>query len=90
MATAHPGLTGLTLDQFLALPEEKPALEYIDGVVTQKMPPVGPHGLLKFTIAKWLDRATGEGESAQVFTELRTNWTDRASLVSDVSVYLID
>jgi len=82
--------TGLTLEQFLKLPDEKPALEYLDGVVTQKMPPVGPHGKLQFTIAKWLDRASGEGEIAEVYTELRTNWADRASLVPDVSVYLVD
>ena len=70
MAIVH---TGLTLDEFLKLPEEKPALEYLDGVITSKMPPVGPHGLLQFTIAKWLDRASGEGESARIFTELRAN-----------------
>src|SRR4051794_19204491 len=82
--------TGLTLEEFLRLPDEKPALEYLDGVISRKMPPVGPHGLLQFTIAKWLDRAAGEGEAARIFTELRTNWADRASLVPDVSVYLID
>jgi Uma2 family endonuclease len=87
MAIVH---TGLTLEEFLRLPEEKPALEYLDGVVTRKMSPTGPHGILQFTIAKWLDRASGEGEVARVFTELRTNWTDRASLVPDVSVYLIE
>src|SRR5437764_10187494 len=82
--------TGLTLDEFLRLPEEEPALEYLDGVISSKMPPIGPHSKLQFTIAKWLDRASGEGESAEVYTELRTNWADRASLVPDVSVYLID
>jgi Uma2 family endonuclease len=82
--------TGLTLEEFLTLPEEKPALEYLDGVVTQKMAPVGPHGKLQFTIAKWLDRASGEGEIAETFTELRANWVDRASLVPDVSVYLVE
>ncbi len=38
--------TGLTLDEFLKLPEEKPHLEYLDGVVTQKMAAKGPHGTL--------------------------------------------
>lgn len=29
----------MTLDEFLALPEEEPALEYGEGVVTQKVSP---------------------------------------------------
>ncbi len=37
----------MTLEEFLALPEEKPALEYEDGVVTQKMPPQGKHASLQ-------------------------------------------
>lgn len=82
--------SGLTLEEFLRLPEEKPALEYLDGVVTQKMPPKGPHGTLQFVLAKWLDRAGGEGETAMVFTETHTHWPDRASLVPDVSVYRIE
>ena len=37
----------ITLEEFLQLPEEKPALEFEDGMVTQKVPPnleVGPGG----------------------------------------------
>src|SRR4051812_5635472 len=82
--------TGLTLEEFLRLPDEKPALEYLDGVVTQKMAAKGPHGTLKFVLAKWLDRAGGEGETAWVVTETHSHWPHRASLVPDVSVYLID
>ena len=82
--------TGLTLDEFLKLPEEKPHLEYLDGVVTQKMAAKGPHGTLQFVLAKWLDRAGGEGESAWVVTQTHTHWAHRASLVPDISVYLID
>jgi Uma2 family endonuclease len=87
MAIVH---TGLTLDEFLKLPEEKPPLEYLDGVVTQKMAAKGPHGTLQFVLAKWLDRAGGEGETAWVVTETHAHWPRRASLVPDVSVYSID
>ena len=38
---------GLTLEEFLALPEEKPALEYGAGVVTQKVAPLYEHSLLR-------------------------------------------
>lgn len=34
----------LTLDEFLLRPEEKPALEYERGVITQKMSPMPKHG----------------------------------------------
>jgi hypothetical protein len=34
---------GLTLDEFLALPERKPALESADGMVTRKTAPKGRH-----------------------------------------------
>ena len=87
MATVH---TGLTLEEFLKLPDEKPALEYLDGVVTQKMAAKGPHGTLQFVLAKWLDQAGGEGETAWVMTETHANWPDRASLVPDISVYRIE
>ena len=82
--------TGLTLDEFLRQPEEKPALEYVDGVVTRKMSPKGPHGGLQAEFAFLFKTFLRLNPIAQVFTELRTNWTDRASLVPDVSVYLID
>ena len=82
--------TGLTLDEFLRQPEEKPALEYLDGVVTPKMSPKGPHGRLQLWTGKLFDNAAGDPPHFLTFTELRTNWTDRASLIPDISVYLID
>ena len=82
--------TGLTLDEFLRQPEEKPALEYVDGVVTRKMSPKGPHGRLQLWAGKLFDNAAGEPPRYLTFTELRTNWTDRASLIPDISVYLIE
>ena len=37
----------MTLADFLRLPEENPALELRQGVVSQKMPPSGPHGSIQ-------------------------------------------
>jgi len=82
--------TGLTLEEFLKLPEEKPALEYLDGVVTQKMSPKGPHARLQPRVAIFVEDLAGDPAKYWAFTELRTNWTARASLVPDVSVYLIE
>lgn len=36
----------MTPEQFLALPEEKPYLEYVDGMVVQKPMPTSEHALL--------------------------------------------
>ena len=37
----------LTLEEFLALPEEKPALEFVAGAVRQKVSPETQHSLLQ-------------------------------------------
>ena len=87
MAIAH---SGLTLEGFLQLPDEKPALEYLDGVVSQKLLPSGPHARLQAAIATWLTEAGNDGETISVFTDLHSHCPGRASLAPDVSAYLID
>jgi Uma2 family endonuclease len=54
-------LTGrrLTLEEFLELPEEKPALEYFDGVVVQMVAPQAFHGRMQ---SKFSERANVYGE----------------------------
>src|SRR5205823_3342989 len=46
----------MTLEEFLDLPEKKPALEYDDGVVTQKVSPQGQHSRLQFVIDQLINR----------------------------------
>ncbi len=75
----------LTLEEFLALPEEKPALEYADGEVTQKVSPKARHGMLQFTVATLLTRP---GVS-RAFTETRTTYAGR-SYVPDVIAFTWD
>jgi len=87
MAIVH---TGLTLEEFLKLPEEKPALEYVDGVVTRKMVPSGPHGGLQAELAFLFKLFLRQHPIADVYTELRTNRARRSSLVPDLAVYLLD
>src|SRR4051794_18830115 len=82
--------TGLTLEEFLKLPDQKPALEYLDGVVTQKMAPSGPHGDLQAELAFQFRLFLRRLPVAKVYTELRTNRVRRASLVPDLAVYLLD
>ena len=75
----------LTLEEFLALPEEEPALEYVDGEVTQKVSPKYRHGRLQFVITGLLDRP---GISIAA-SESRTTYAGR-SLVPDVIVFTWD
>jgi len=79
----------LTLEEFLRLPEEKPALEYFDGRVTQKVSPKGRHSTLQYTAAEFVNLRSRPARLAFAFTELRTSWSG-TSLVPDVSVYRWD
>jgi Uma2 family endonuclease len=79
--------TRLTLEEFLALPEEKPALEYADGVVDQKMSPKAQHSALQMALAERLNRA-GQPE-LRAFPELRVTFAG-ASRVPDISVFRVD
>lgn len=76
----------LTLEQFLALPEEEPALEFADGEVTQKVSPQGKHSRLHSVLLQRLDRAGQTRNVALAFPELRTTFAG-ASRVPDVAVY---
>ncbi|HZR98239.1 MAG TPA: Uma2 family endonuclease [Chloroflexota bacterium] len=77
---------GLTLEQFLALPEEKPALEYEDGMVTQKVAPKGRHSALQAALVRYFDNAALARKLARAFPELRVTFGG-VSRVPDVSVY---
>jgi Uma2 family endonuclease len=79
--------TRLTLEEFLALPEEKPALEYIDGMVTQKMSPKAQHSALQMALAERLNRA-GQPK-LRAFPELRVTFAG-ASRVPDISVFRVE
>jgi len=42
----------MTPEQYLALPQEKPYLEYVDGMVLQKLMPTFDHGALVIRLAR--------------------------------------
>lgn len=81
----------LTLDEFLRLPEEKPALEYERGVITQKMAPLGWHGLLQGDLY-FRFRTHGFPETrVRALTETRVTWTaEGLSYVPDVIAYRVE
>lgn len=76
----------LTLEQFLQQPEEKPALEFAEGEVTQKVSPKGKHSRLQTELWKCLEQAGQSGKVALAFTELRTTFAG-ISRVPDLAVY---
>jgi len=83
MAIARPRLT---LEEFLRLPEEKPALEFAEGVVTHKVSPTTKRSRLQLVIAQKLDAAGAANRAEMAFTELRVTFAGR-SVVPDVSVF---
>jgi len=83
MATAP---TQTTLEEFLKLPEEKPALELVDGVISQKVSPRGRHAVLQGALTERLNRTGLASRSARAFPELRVTFAG-ASYVPDVAVY---
>jgi Uma2 family endonuclease len=76
----------LTLEEFLHLPEAEPELEYIDGVVTQKVPPKFRHSTLQSIFVMLVNQRVGSVRQAYAFPELRTTFAG-ASVVPDVSIY---
>jgi Uma2 family endonuclease len=85
MANATP----MTLDEFLVLPEDKPALEYTNGMVTQKVPPQGKHGTLQGWLVKTIDGFAEPTRMAMSFPEVRFTYAGQ-SCVPDVMVYRWD
>jgi Uma2 family endonuclease len=75
----------MTLEEFLELPEQKPALEFLDGVITQKVAKTLPHGLLQPKAAEFINRFAEPRRLAVAFTGSRMTFAG-ASLVPDVGV----
>jgi Uma2 family endonuclease len=79
----------MTLDEFLELPEEKPALELIDGVVRQKVSPDFLHSMLQGRTMQFINDFAETRGLAVASIEVRTTFHGQ-SAVPDVSVYQRD
>jgi Uma2 family endonuclease len=77
----------MTLDEFLDLPEMKPALEYAEGKVTQKVAPQGQHVTLQDEFTQRVNALARPRKLARAYPELRTTYAG-LSRVPDVAVYL--
>jgi Uma2 family endonuclease len=80
---------GMTLEEFLRLRERKPALEFIDGEVSQKVAPKARHGALQLEGAMLINAFARPIRLARAFPETRATFAGR-SYVPDVVVYRWD
>jgi Uma2 family endonuclease len=76
----------ITLEEFLELPDTKPASEYIDGEIIQKPMPQNQHSVIQGRLFLELTLAWSETNIAQAFPELRCVFGGRA-VVPDVVIF---
>ncbi|MGK7873073.1 MAG: Uma2 family endonuclease [Xenococcaceae cyanobacterium] len=76
----------ITLEEFLKLPETKPASEYIDGQIIKKPMPQGKHSTIQTEFSTTVNVIFKPRKVARAFSELRCTFGER-SIVPDVSVF---
>lgn len=76
----------ISLDEFLQLPETKPASEYINGQVYQKPMPQGKHSILQGSLTAAINQIAKPLKTACSFLELRCTFGGSA-IVPDVTVF---
>jgi Uma2 family endonuclease len=76
----------LTLEEFLQLPETKPASEFIDGQIIQKPMPQGKHSTIQLDLGSDINRSLKPDRIARAFSELRCSFGNR-SIVPDLAVF---
>ncbi len=75
----------ITLEEFLQLPETKPASEYIEGTIIQKPMPKAKQSRLQAKLVDAINRIAEEPRIAYAFPELRCTFGGR-SLVPDIAI----
>ena len=76
----------ITLEEFLKLPETKPASEFINGRIYQKPMPQGKHSRLQLKLCDAVNQVAEEQQIALAFPELRCTFGGR-SIVADVTLF---
>jgi len=76
----------VALEEFLKLPETKPASEYIDGKIIQKPMPKGKHSQLQFKLCRCINDRAEPTQTAYALPELRCTFGTR-SIVPDIAVF---
>lgn len=76
----------ITLEEFLQLPETKPASEFINGQIIQKPMPQGKHSAVQGDFVPAVNQVLRQERIARAFPELRCTFGGR-SIVPDVAVF---
>ena len=79
-------ISKLTLEEFLQLPETKPASEFINGKIGQKTIPQGEHSRLQYKLCSTINQVAETRKIACAFPELRCSFGGSA-IVPDVSTF---
>ncbi|MGK7962932.1 Uma2 family endonuclease [Crocosphaera sp.] len=75
----------ISLKEFLALPETKPAKEYMSGKIIQKPMPKGKHSTIQTELSTAINLCLKSEKIARAFSELRCTFGDR-SIVPDITI----
>ncbi|EGK88206.1 Uma2 family endonuclease [Microcoleus vaginatus PCC 9802] len=86
MVTSIQSPSKISLEEFLLLPETKPASEYVDGQISQKAMPQGKHSTLQIKFSSAINQVGKAQKLAYAFPELRCTFGGR-SLVPDIAVF---
>lgn len=76
----------ITLNEFLLLPETKPASEFIDGQIIQKPMPQGEHSCIQQKLTTAINAVVEDLRIALALPELRCTFGGR-SIVPDIAVF---
>ncbi|MEJ7639579.1 MAG: Uma2 family endonuclease [Singulisphaera sp.] len=87
MASLSQTRVGMTLEDFLKLPEESPSLEFIDGRIEAKVSPQQKHGRIQVKLTSHINQFAEPHQIGLAFPELRCTFAGR-SIVPDV-VFLL-
>ncbi len=76
----------IALEDFLTLPETKPASEFVDGQIIQKPMPQGKHSTIQGDLVPAINNVLKPDRIARAYPELRCTFGGR-STVPDVAVF---
>jgi Uma2 family endonuclease len=79
-------LKPLNIEEFLKLPDTKPASEFVDGKIIQKPMPQGKHSTIQSDFGASINGALKLGKIARAYPELRCSFGGR-SIVPDLAVF---
>ena len=82
-------IKSIAIEDFLQLPETKPASEFIDGQIVQKPMPQGKHSTIRRDLVSAINAALKPNKIARAYPELRCTFGG-CSTVPDLTIFAWD